>query len=263
MIQKLLWLLLAWITLTGISLAQDILAESAKQAYENGQYAEAIVLLTQLTKSDIRSEHYVNLAAAHQQLSQNGYALVNYLRAQYLNPRSQEIQNRIDLLQSRIPASLYNQQDTLTSIRDTFNRLLTWNEHRWLFMLVWVPFCLITALRMFRAQLRTLQSIQILLAFITILTALTIGIRFLADQRGLQAIVIDESVTVYSGPATDYLELYTIYEAEDITVVEIRDQWLRFIKRGNRTGWIPENAIEYVLPSDWRSDLIPITPPSE
>jgi SH3-like domain-containing protein len=49
-----------------------------------------------------------------------------------------------------------------------------------------------------------------------------------------------------SGPGEDYLELYRLYAAAELRVLETHDDWARFVLPDGRQGWVERDNIELI-----------------
>lgn len=231
-------------------LAQDNFADIATQAnlrYGQGDYTGAISLYESLTAAGIRdSAIYFNLGNAYFQAQNLGMALLNYRRAQILTPRDRELNVNI----ARVRAERVDIQGDETALVDSLasltNSVLTINELGWVTFFSWALFLGILALWVMREQWREVLRGPLLGAGILMISAgLIFGCRVYVDSNRPVALVVHD-VAVMSGPGNDYLEIYRLYSAAEVRVLEQRDDWVRFILPDQRQGWVQKIAMEIV-----------------
>jgi len=82
-------------------------------------------------------------------------------------------------------------------------------------------------------------------AVLMISTAVMLGSRVFVESNRPAALAVSDAV-VMSGPGEDYLEIYRLYSAAELRILEQRGDWVRFILPDQRQGWIQKAAIEIV-----------------
>lgn len=248
--RSLMAVLIGVFVLIGTLNGQESSIEGAQQAYISGDYVTAIAGFTELADTRPGAEIHFNLAAAYLQNQQEGYALASFLRAQQFQPRLPELPVWIELLRTTSIQSGQNRGDwdTFSQFRFALDSAITLQEHFWFFAGTWTV--LFASLPFTRAR----KLLSALILTIMLVSGLSLGVRFVLDQQRPLAVIINASAPVYSGPAEDYLQLYTLYEATEVVVIEIRNGWARFETRGSRSGWIAVPALSFILPENWRNN---------
>jgi uncharacterized protein YgiM (DUF1202 family) len=62
-----------------------------------------------------------------------------------------------------------------------------------------------------------------------------------------QAIVVVESMDLYSGPGEDYLTEFTLHSGTQVNLLETRGQWVRISLPGEQSqGWATIGAVERI-----------------
>lgn len=247
-----LWLLFSFLPILAFIQSAQVdvhaLADQAAAAYEAGDYANAINLYRALLDSGVHdSRIYFNLGNAYFQSNNLGLALLNYRRAQQLSPRDSEIHQYLNMVRSRRIDIQGDELFWLDGLATISIAVLAYQELSWIVLALWSVFfaCLIAWIpaHHWRTTLRPA------LIGISMLLVITLGLwiaRGYAESNRPAAVVIENTVTVMSGPGQDYLELYTLYGAAEMRLLETRGDWLRFTLPDQRQGWIPQAAVEKV-----------------
>jgi tetratricopeptide (TPR) repeat protein len=244
-------LLLIWHTEPVI--AQDdleALAAQAEQAYLGQNYALAISHYEQIVAAGVRDTGvYYNLASAYYQTGEIGWALLTYLRAAQLDPRSDRIQTQIALLRSERLNRLRSIAPPLPVRLAESTSDFRWAELRGGAWVLWLATCVMAVTTWFRPGSRA--WLRYILALTGASALIAIGLLFARgtiDARMPAAVVVITSAEVYSGPGEDYLALYTLYAAAEVRILEARDGWARFLLPDGRYGWVDGAAIRRIDP---------------
>jgi SH3-like domain-containing protein len=82
-----------------------------------------------------------------------------------------------------------------------------------------------------------------------LITAITIAVFvtciYVAEERP-KAVVVADVISVMSGPDDSYLELYRLFSAAEMRVLEERGEWARVVLPDGRQGWIDIDTIAQV-----------------
>lgn len=230
-----------------VSPSSDNLAEQAEIAYLNGNYQEAVALYEALLTSVQTGELYFNLGNAYYQLGEEGRALVNYSRATEYIPRDEELRFNLALVRSHRVNFVVDEAGFWESIAKSIRETITIAELAVIIITLWWITCgLLTSIILrFRRQLLprvSLLVISTIFVFVIILGT----IRFAIDSLHPSAIIVSENVQVMSGPGSDYLEIFMLYEADEVRVIERENDWIRFQLPDLREGWIRLAEVEEV-----------------
>ena len=125
-------LLFIW---SGVVITQDDFADTmlqANNAYQNSDYSTSIALYEELVDSGIRDANvYFNLGNAYYENGQLGSALLNYRRAQQINPRDVDIGVNIALVRSERLDLQQGGANWLNAVAMTTRSSFTLSELSW------------------------------------------------------------------------------------------------------------------------------------
>lgn len=231
---------------TGAAFAE--LFEQAQVAYQQGDFAEAVAAYSALVEGGVSSAAvYQNLGSAYYQQGEIGYALVNYLRADRLDPRYRPL----DALIARVRAERIDRLAGEAALIDALGTVT--EPHLALGELVWMCLALWVLLWGIFGQMLAGERWQVRLRGIALIVSCAAGVLFAAlalriyvtDQRP-PAVVVTLSATVMSGPGEGYLPLYTLYTGAEMRLLATDTGWARFVLADGRHGWIAQEQIEQV-----------------
>lgn len=220
----------------------------AERAYNDGDYARAVALYETLLAFDLRSaEIYANLGSAYFQNTDLGRALVNFRRAQALRPRDADIGRGVALVRALRVDIQGDEVALIDAAAIATSSLLTLTELAWLALLGWTLWwggMLLWLLRpVWRAALRWLL-VGYGVAVVTV--ALLLLVRVYVEDARPQAVVTAFLTPVMSGPGDAYLEIFDLYAAAELRVMEQRNDWVRALLPDGRQGWLPVSALDVV-----------------
>lgn len=231
--------------------AQDDRISDAFTAYDAGDYENAITLFQSIsTERPANAESYYNLATACYMAERYDCAILNYRRALYYQPRDLQIQTGLALARLAVndrpdvPSS-----DPLITIGTLTDTLLTRQELAWSGFIIWCIVWFLVLLYRLRPGWR--DGLRYLLAGTAMSVTgilVLLGIALAVDRLRPVAVVTADSARVWSGPGEDYLPLYTLENATEIRVQATQANWIQFVTRDGRRGWMTSDRITHILP---------------
>jgi tetratricopeptide (TPR) repeat protein len=224
------------------------LAAAASAAYGRGDYPTAAAAYEQIAAQGGEGGTLrYNLATVYRQMGDMGRAILNYRRAFRWLPRDVDVLAGLAVARSQRVDVMGDEQGFAVGIADIFASILTPEETLWL---IWgmVDLIVLAAFLMpfkgnWRRGLRRLQAVSF---GVGVLLAAALCLRGWFDSQRPVGVVIEEQVISYSGPGTDYLELYDLHAGAELRSIVHERGWVRFELPDGREGWLPESAIEDV-----------------
>jgi tetratricopeptide (TPR) repeat protein len=230
--------------LAGRAPAADASADfdSANKLYAEGKYSEAADLYQKIAAGGaVSPELLFNLGNAEFKAGETGRAIAAYARAERLAPRDPDVRANLQFARNQLPGG--------DSVRaDWCARLLgrlTLNE--WAVgasVCLWVFFGLL-ALRELRPAWRgPLRQFTVLAG--SAAAVLWLGTAALGFDRHLNpvAVVVNHDAMVRGGPLDDAQTAFTARDGAELTVLDVRDDWLQVGDGHQRIGWVKRDAVE-------------------
>ncbi len=233
-----------------VAAAQGDLTNIAGQAnalYEQGDYAGAINLYESLVATGIRDGViYFNLGNAYFETENLGKALLNYRRAQILMPRDGELSANMARVRSERVDIQGDETILVDSLASLTSGVLTFGELGWVTLVLWTLFFVIFAIWLVRREWRDILRVPLIAASVLMMSAAVIlGSRMFVESNRPAALLVNDA-EIMSGPGEDYLEIYRLYSAAELRVLEQHGDWVRFILPDQRQGWIQSRVIEII-----------------
>lgn len=246
--------LISWLT-TGVSAQDPPAAEVMTYAngrFERGELAEAVQLYESLVAGGYGGAAlYYNLGNAYLESGDFGRAIANYLRAEEISPRNQDIEANLGLARSMTQDRIETERDSLVeSVSYLGRRWITPGELGVISLMLWtfgaLAMGLLIAWRnaLFRVSLRAVGSVILACAFFSL--ALLICMIY-ANPYDSTGVVTAGTVEAYSGPGFQYDEKFTLHSGAEIRLVGSRHGWFKVaLPGGEIRGWMPAHTVEAV-----------------
>jgi tetratricopeptide (TPR) repeat protein len=235
---------------------QDTVRESmdtANALYEGEQFVEAAQAYEQLIDSGVSSSAlFYNLGNAYYRQGDHGRAILNYLRAQQLDPTDHDIESNLALARSVAAVETESNSDVAAWQRFVLagRRWLRLDEVAMVTLGLWMLFLilLVVLLGIGRdtAVRRFLRSTWIASAILLAVAVLTLG-GFLHIHGTHSAVVVADEVAVRSGPGSQYVSEFQLQAGSEVERIETRGSWTRLaLPEGELEGWVPSQDVEAV-----------------
>lgn len=237
--KNLKWLSLMVLLLGIITYGQSNEVNRAEIAYLSGDYVTAILEYESITAISDPAIYY-NLGMSYEQTGRLAPALLNYLRANQLAPREEQIKLAINRLRS-IRQDVIGDDNDWLFITANLTNMLTLMELSIVGLVLWTIFWFSIA---FLRRRQKSQFVSVGLAIIMFSFLLVLGARWGVTLYPVGVIQTTETL-VMSGAGADYLPLYPLHEGAELFIIEKRDEWVRFRLADGRTGWVAEET--YIL----------------
>lgn len=226
----------------------DSILHGAETAYNQGDYASAIFAYESLVDAGyISPELFYNLGNAYYEAEQLGLALLFYLRAQQLTPR--DVAVRMAIQRIRVERITVQGEDTgiIDQLASISSYWITMDELAGVVGLIFTTWCFLVSASILSNWWRNQLKLCLILLSVCVLIGIVLLMSrvYVAGSRPV-AVVISPAASAMSGPGDDYLELYLLYSATEIRVLEKHLSWARFELPDGRQGWINSRDIESV-----------------
>lgn len=223
------------------------LAEQAEAAYLSGNYQAAVDLYQELLSVIQTGEVYFNLGNAYYELGDDGYALANYLRAAEYMPRDEDLRRSLALIRSRRVNPIEGNLGFWESISNSSKEALNSTELALVIIGLWWILCGLLMLNFTRFQRQFLSRALLVVSSAVFLVIVLIGgIRFAIESLHPYAVIVTENAQAMSGPGADYVDLFVLYSADEIRIIQRENGWVRVRLPNLREGWILADQLEEI-----------------
>lgn len=257
-----MWLIgLVWLSLAGLivplAMAQSVNPTEAmrvgNQNYEAGDYAEAVEVYEIIVNAGVQdSTLYYNLGNAYFKNGDLGRAILNYRRAQYLDPRDADVAANLDIARLQTLDKLESADlGVWTNLVQAAEEWLTLTEAAILALMLWLVTCTFAIAAILSRRLRRASLWIVAIAGIFLLAGLlSMANRYYWQTTYPPAIIVAQEIDVTSGPggADQYLVEFNLHSGAEVRMIDSRPGWRRIALPGNDfQGWIPTEAVEPII----------------
>ena len=232
----------------------DQLFSDANAAYLSNDLPRAIAAYEALSSEGVASpELETNLGAAYLRQSKRGLAALHFERALFLDPGDDDA--RSDLAEVRRGNVDKLEGESEEGGTETLSRVLAplpGGVAAVLLLVAWTLGWALLGLRMFRPAQRAFGvAAAACLALAVLAAAVTLASAVGRDLALGRAVVVAQSAAAREGPNDKSASHFEVHEGTTVRV-EDEDGGYRRIKLANGlTGWLPESAVELVVPPGW------------
>lgn len=226
------------------------LMAEGNQAYTDGKVEMAREFYSQAVELGAEdADLYFNLGNAHARLGELGYAVANYLRAQRLAPRDQDIRDNLTWVRGNIQDLELNESELPLFIAQLVAVVFSFTLNQWatfLVLMVWLLAFLLAWQRYRGHWSDVLRRWFLLAGGVTLIVAAIVLWRFQVEEVKQTAVVVASEVAVRSGPDSSFPVQFQVHDGLTIQVQEERPGWVRINLGGESLGWMPEVSVERV-----------------
>ncbi|MBL7158305.1 MAG: tetratricopeptide repeat protein [Candidatus Omnitrophica bacterium] len=223
------------------------LFESAGEYYKKGDYPLAIEDYEKILNSGYETGNlYYNVGNSYFKQNMIGKAIVNYKRALRLQPRDGDVRSNYKFAFSTVKRNVFPKQKIFVlKLFDIVNKNLTTNEVTIVLSLVILIFMVNALLYVSIIPTRrffVLSSVVLILIFL----ANAYFLYAKACLIGKEAVVIQEAPDARFEPFPRATTHFTLYEGEEILVIERMDSWCKIKRVDGKIGWVKAEAVEVI-----------------
>lgn len=225
--------------------AEDFMNEVARanDLYASNNYQEAADSYESLRERGFNNGHmYYNLGNTYIRLGKIGPAILNYIRAQKLIPRDENLQANLNFaIQQTRNKITPPPPDTLAtlffwvndlSLNENINFAIAINLTFWLTLTMWFYF---------RTDFLRLARNSIL--FLLLLAFVAIGIKLHLESNSKTGVVLAKMVSVKSGLDASNITLFELHEGALVNIIDERPGWIEVQLDSKQKGWIPKGSL--------------------
>lgn len=216
----------------------------ANKFYHEKNYTAAATIFEELiSQGETNGYLYYNLGNTYMRLGNKGNAIRNYLRAQLLLPRNENLDANlryaINQTQDQIsppPGGL------ITGILFWVDLISLFEHFELLILSNFIFWCICIASLYYRKSLwRSLKKISITILLVIFFST---GIKYHLSKQTL-GVITDQKVAVKSDRNTQNITLFELHEGAIISVGQEDGKWVYITVSSDKSGWIPIESISF------------------
>jgi len=229
----------------------ETLFRQGNNLYLNEDYRGALDIYHQIEESGkINGELYYNMGNAYFKLKEIGQAILYYERARKFIPNDEDLKENLAIAE-------LNTVDKITPIPKLFyerywesiQNLFSINSWGYIFIFLYVVILFIIGIRFFIRNYRIdklLKRLILVFLLLSMLTVLVAGSKIYESKSTVKAIVMSESVSVYSTPSIDSTTLFTLHEGTKVKILEENGEWRNIKLADGKVGWMKMSDLEII-----------------
>ena len=247
------YLIIALTLFSGLSLAQNI-DEQMQQAgafYRNGEFDRAIKIYEDLRSDGFEGTTlYFNLANSYYRIGKLGYAILNYERALKISPSDEDVMHNlafanlstVDRIQPLPTFFLFEWWESLLAS-------LTVNGWTYISFFFYILLMLLIVIyffakTIFQQKIILFTGLGMLGIFLITVSLLIVKIN--REQTHINAVVIEQSITVKTSPDPKSTDAFVIHEGLKVNLEDNLDEWVKIRLADGKVGWVENRAIERI-----------------
>ena len=218
-------------------------AEVSKDLKEKEtKFQEAVELYEQLKQSGFTSGPlYYNMGNAYSRLGKRGKAIVNYLRAQQLMPRNEDLRTNLKYAQEHLQVTEKGPPIFLKSLL-FFHYSTTLNEETRIFLVLYLMCASFIILFIF-LRFKVLKWFYITAGIFILGLIISLGIRIYENETIQRGVAITKC-QLRTGPSKDMSAIWEVPEGSEVTIEEDREGWYKIQIGKDKKGWVPKSEVE-------------------
>ncbi|MBD3402503.1 tetratricopeptide repeat protein [candidate division GN15 bacterium] len=254
MAKRILWLLLLVPVVISFGVEADAQTrreafDQANRLFQDGRYDSAIVLYERILADRVESASlYFNLGNAYFKQGDIGRAVLNYLRAERLDPRDDDISANLEFARGYTRVQMEGVKlNPISGVIESIIDPVRLNTLAWISSLLFIAFFVLLSLR-YGLDFRDawLRRSAVLILVLLIAASLLTTYKYRHDYLTRRAVLTCDQCPVYIGPSED---LDVELQGAPGLVVEIVDQsgdWYNVLFENKRRGWIRSDLVAEV-----------------
>ena len=224
----------------GVAQAEDVRFQQGIEAYNQGQYEQAIEKFQSLAEEGISASLLYNLANSYAQNGQSGMAILYYERAARLAPGDSDIQGNLELL--RKEKTLFQEEQ---SFSQRFVHLF--GLDRWTILLL-ASVLLFAAVLLFPATPKLKNSTRTMVATSSLLIILASVFGIVGQYRHYHdGVVIVDDVRLRISPFDSAAAGGSIQEGRLLTPLKTHNNYTLIRDEAGRKGWLAADEFLYIV----------------
>jgi tetratricopeptide (TPR) repeat protein len=209
--------------------------------YTEKRYAESIQAYESVIHEGANNGYlHYNLGNAYIRVGKSGPAILNYIQAQKLIPRDEN-------LMANLKFAIQQTKDKIEPpLPGTLNVLFFWvnnfniNELIYFAILMNLVFWVILTLWMNFPFLYIARNVCL---GVLLLSFVSIGVKIINESDMKLGVVLAENVDVKSGRAVDAITLFQLHEGALVNITDRQNDWLEVRLNDEQKGWVPQKSL--------------------
>ncbi len=229
----------------------NALFEKANEAYNDGDYPEAVSQYTEVLKNGEESaELYFNLGNAHYKLNHIAESVYNYEKALLLNPGDKSIKNNLEFANNMVIDDIKSvPKSGLSNFITNAISIFSFNGWAWIAIIGVVVFSILFLLYYFSIASKwkrlffTIAITAVIISFISLIFAFHLKN---VTENNEFAIVFAEEVVIRNEPNPRGNELFLLHEGTKVQILSTFQDWVQLELANGSRGWTTKSSLKFI-----------------
>lgn len=227
----------------------DVLFKKATEAYNKGEYSQAIDLYGEILKTGQHSAAlYFNLGNAYYKLNEIAESIYYYEKALLLNANDQEIKTNLGYAQNMSLDAIDTLPETgLSKLYKNITSKLSFDQWAYLSIVFIILFVILyIAFYYFDYSSRKRWAFISSILFLC-LSIISIVFAYVQEQdykNYRPAIIFADEIGIQSEPNNTSPTVFTLHAGTKVIVLEDLNNWKKIQLADGKTGWIQNNKLK-------------------
>ena len=225
--------------------------QQAGELYRNGEFDKAVEIYEEIINEGYEGTSlYFNLANSYYRIGKLGYAILNYERALKISPTDEDVKHNlafanlstIDRIQPLPTFFLFEWWEAL---------LASLSANGWTY-LVFFFYLILIFLFIFYFFAKTISQQKLIIfsglgiLIILAVTFLLLIVRINREQTHINAVVVEQSITVKTSPDSKSTDAFVIHEGLVVKLEDKLDEWVKVKLVDGKVGWVDSDTVEKI-----------------
>lgn len=249
------FIILVFILLSTFTIYAQSAAQKAQQAYDEGDFRDAITLLedeikAQKEQGKVSADLYYNLGNAYFRVNEVPLALLNYERAQLYKPGDRDTKHNIEYARTRIEDKILIADNFFLKMWfEAIQDLQSSNGWAKLSVVLFVLFVASLFLFFFTPKVNLKKS-GFYAGVVFFVLLLFTNIFAYNQKKNIEnrdtAIIMAGSVPIVSSPNSTSKELFILHAGTKVVITKQDGSWYEIEIENGSVGWIQKDKLEVI-----------------
>ncbi|MCK4357445.1 MAG: tetratricopeptide repeat protein [Candidatus Cloacimonetes bacterium] len=219
-------------------------------AYQNQEYEKAKEYYEEFVQQEVKNFNlFYNLGNTYFKLENYGLARLFYEKALRFRPLDKDLVFNLELLQARLKDKEENEESFLQHILRKIYYFFSVNLLAIFVLICFILIMLTIVFLILSEKSSTKKVVKVFMFIISIFFMIFLILTILRLHEFYNenfAVIIDETVFAYSGPNSDFQQVFTIHEGLKVRIEKFDKDWVLIKLQSGNGGWVKNESLSVI-----------------